>query len=586
MIGGDEILDHLLAMAIIWGAAIAAGLLPALMLPTPFDRRDCLIASPILGCAWWTAAFYLFAFPGGLMIAAAVTGLLAIAAAAIMLIRKRRRTAKSRVSPLACLVLLAGCCAYITPLFVQHAPLGRESWKAALSARQIGPAAGMQTGPAEKPGISGQFLQGAPVMAGLAVWAGCSPLGAMLAEGQFVMSLLILAIYLMVRLSAKRLASAVIAVAVCWILGGTQSMAVTGELPMLTTISLGLLGCRMILDYGRHSRLISIIPVGIAIGAMPMINVFGAGSWALFAAGPAALFAILFSRSRLQTLSAGLLAWVAAALVAGAAFLAAKSELESGNYQWLRPGDVEFASVQGGLFSRLGPGLYVMEYLDFCLVLPAMACLIMLFAARRWAALTIILLPASMVAAAVIASIWLLSPAAQLLGPRHDLYWLGPAAGLLFGITWRWGWPRLKGRRISWILAGVFLVAGMARHVEHFQDRAVTAMVDENVWQGLKWAAGRLDPEKDMVLYMFDTPGSLLPAMCGAKAADHSEKSGPYAEELFTYVFMVNSPDIDHDNIRYQVSEISADKLLKPNLSRIVFGNDRVTIYQVEPGRR
>jgi hypothetical protein len=70
--------EHAAGLALVWGAVALAGfaLLPILRL------RVGLVGVPLVGVVYWTLALYLLPFGGGLDIAAALAGVLAMIACA------------------------------------------------------------------------------------------------------------------------------------------------------------------------------------------------------------------------------------------------------------------------------------------------------------------------------------------------------------------------------------------------------------------------------------------------------------------------------------------------------------------------
>src|SRR5260370_35047079 len=88
----DVLAGHLAALLLAWACAWGTGLPLAWLL----NVRIGFAGSPLLGVAYWAAALYCLPFAGGLTVAAAIAGLLAVAG---LLQADAREALRASISP-------------------------------------------------------------------------------------------------------------------------------------------------------------------------------------------------------------------------------------------------------------------------------------------------------------------------------------------------------------------------------------------------------------------------------------------------------------------------------------------------------
>src|SRR5260370_25865169 len=128
----DVLAGHLAALLLAWACAWGTGLPLAWLL----NVRIGFAGSPLLGVAYWAAALYCLPFAGGLPVAAAIAGLLAVA---VLLQADARETLRAAIARLgrADLILGIGCAAYLSIVFIQYVPPGLDAAMHTIAARLI-----------------------------------------------------------------------------------------------------------------------------------------------------------------------------------------------------------------------------------------------------------------------------------------------------------------------------------------------------------------------------------------------------------------------------------------------------------------
>src|SRR5260370_40757218 len=197
----DVLAGHLAALLLAWACAWGTGLPLAWLL----NVRIGFAGSPLLGVAYWAAALYCLPFAGGLPVAAAIAGLLAVA---VLLQADARQALRASIARLgrADLILGIGCAAYLSIVFIQYVPPGLDGAMHTIAARLIAQESGLPISYAP----FAPDLPFPPVNLGLSAFAavvircGADPASAMLACEHLTFSCLLLACYVLLRLGVPR----------------------------------------------------------------------------------------------------------------------------------------------------------------------------------------------------------------------------------------------------------------------------------------------------------------------------------------------------------------------------------------------
>jgi hypothetical protein len=512
MLPPQLILEHLIALAAVWGCALIAGLPLVALLRTPLG----LGGAALLGLAYWAASLYLLPFHHGLDVAIAVAS-----CGFIVTLFMRPAALKRLPTRLRCLaagVLFVGCAGFASLLFTQLVPPGMDASMHTTGARLIAELRGLpQTYAPFAPELHLPAVNlGLPALVAVPIRLGCSPAAAMLAGEQFAYSLFVLSIYLLLRLWAARTAAAVLAVFAVWTTRGAQETVGWGGFPTIAALALGLLAARLLIDLARHPNYRLAGVLGLTIGALPLTHGVSAATW-FYAVAPVPLLVGLATARRRQR-AVGSLAVAAAVasfvLLAYRAF--GRAQVGQEEIDWVRASYANFFPTEDGWqLLRVVPA-YIKTNAGSVGVWPGVVAVVVLLI-RGWFRAAAALAGAFVLLCCVVADarFWVL-PMSILLYPERAVYWATPLAAVAMTLAWRSlgsGVRGLVSLRVA--LLGILIPAAGLKHVQGFQRDAIAATVSRAEWSALLWSAANLNAKSDLVESSYKTAGSYLPAVAG-----------------------------------------------------------------------
>jgi len=593
MIPPAELLSHLWAWALVWALVILPGAAMARLLPAPLRNRESWAAWPMLGAAYWAAAVYLLPIPYALP--AALVLVVAMAALAILRPNRPRGAANRRRHPLAGMILAAGCLSYATPLFVQHVPHGMDASRYAAGAPLVAANAYRlpRTLDPLVPGVPfGASNHGATVLAAMTLPLGAASWEAVIAESHLAFACLVLGSYLLLRLFSRRLTSACVAVASAWFTRNSQYTLGWGGWTNMLCLGMALLATRAIIDSWRRGGLRGAAPLGLLIGALPLIQGTVAAGWLYVAVPAAALTGALCSRRRRAGLAACLAGAAVAAVVLGAYVLTAHPTLTADAKAWIH----DWQRLHGpdgegwSLVAAVAP--YVARATDENLFYLGAAALAFLLARGRWRPAALLLLATATVAAIIVNhESWLL-PGSPLLYPERALYWTPVIAGACVALAWRALPARVRSdRRVMLACAAVLFAWSFARHMEYYQKVAREKVISEPAWRALLWARENLRGRGAVVADAYNTAGAYLPAVAEVAATQyhlHVDQICPRQPlpppRTPTHVFYMDPWATNQKSLKpwqYEPDRQKLAELIARRAGRVVFDAGGVRIYEL-----
>jgi hypothetical protein len=599
MISITELAQHFWAAAVLAAAVCVPGYGLAICFPAPLRNRDGWAAWPALGVAYWAAALYLLPVPGGLWLAMAAAVPLATlrASTAVRVLRTTRnvqppRSAACRARRTACSILALGCAAYATPLLTQHVPPGMDASRYTYSARLIAARAGL-------PGTLAPFApavpfgaanHGLPATAAVAIACGASPASAVLAGIPLSLTTLVLSLYVLVRLIARRTAAAVIAVATAWLARDAQNTLTWGGFPCVLALAIGIVAARVLIDVLRHPNGRAMVPLGLLAGGLPLVHACTAVGWLYIGAPVAAVVGWCVSRARGRGLRVAALGAAVALGIVLMYVLVARPGLDEQAAQWVRTNELHGRLGDPGAPQLLNACRYLATASGRMLTGLFIAGLAVLATRIRVAALATILALLSLNLLVLVNASFESLPGSLLLYPTRLRLFPVAIAALTIALAWRVIARRVRAsHRTATAASGVLLIVALTYNLRYFQRTAVRPAVGDGAWQALLWAQAHLDPRETFVANIYGDAAAYLPGVAGiavshfhANIADQS----PAAEEQsrsrrVTHVFLTKPVPAAKSLDPARASSLQAS--VKQSGSELLFTNEAVDIYRLPP---
>ncbi len=510
MIPINLLLEHFLALGLLWAWALVAGLPLIILLRVPLG----LTAAVPLGITVWTIALYVFCFPHGLICAAAL-GVLS-ATAVWRCCPSVSRTPFTRVPSKSGLILLIGCAAYATLLVTHYVPPGMDASMYATAARLI---AQQQRLPYTYAPIVPQLHLpavnlGIPALAAVAIWCGVSPVSAILASEQLTFSVFILTTYFLLRLWTTRLVAAFLAVYATWNAAGVQKTVEWGGFPTVMALALGLFAMRLLIDLTRRPSYRTALPLGFTVASVPLVHGISAAVW-LYAAAPMVLLLMIKSRQRRAAMkplaaSAGI-----ALLVVAVYFAVGRVVISGAALDWVRDWQARYAPRNEGWLALFSGLPYIRQTEGNAFRAGLLAAGVLLIRRRYYPVIAVA--ASTLVLSLLIANSkhWLL-PLSALLYPERVVYWTAPLSAVAMALAWQSLSTKVRRSPMGrLIVPGVLALIAFGSQVQNFQRSAFRPTITRPQWQALLWAAENLDREHDYVSASYNSTGSYLPAVAG-----------------------------------------------------------------------
>ncbi len=593
MIDTPAFADHIWALVVLLVASAAPGSVLVRLAPR-LRGLDAWCATLLLGAAYWSAAAYLLPFRGGLLLA----GTLA-AAALCTLLRKRQRAVlrlRSRRAILAAAVLVGGAFPYLTPLWFKYVPDGMDASRYMVSTRLITEHGRIPESWAPfAPQIPfGSANHGAAVIAAVADAAGATSASAVLAVIPLTFASLIAGLFLVLRLAARRVPAAIMAVALAWLANQAQRTLDWGGFPEVLALAVGLLALRLLVDTLRGKGASLSLPLGLCVAAMPLLHGCIAAGWLHVLAPLAAVVGLRLSRRWQRGLGYTGSAAVVAGVILAAYLLTSQPILDDDAKAWIRANELDQAPQATGFTLLRASAGYLLRWMGRFPSLLLVAALFVLAFKRRFAWFSLVvaalLLNALMVANArheLLPTTWLLYPTRL-----RELPLVVLAVALL--LAWRaLQRPRPVRPRVAAILATSLLVAAATHHWRYYQRVATQPVIGPAAWRVLTWARANLPPEESFVAGYYGAAGVYLPGVAGIAFTDaHYHIADQYAagrrmaaERPITHVLL-----IERDAIRTEYGRDEHDRLhehyqqlIDRRLGTRQFGVGPVRLYRLGP---
>jgi hypothetical protein len=501
--------QHLVALVLVWGWAILAGL--ALL---PWLRgRVGVVAAPLVGVVFWALALYLLPFSGGLDVAAA----LVIALAAFNWVRGHRPDFSRlwRRRSWSMLVLAIGVVPYLTTVLSHYVPYGSDSTMYMTAAGLIARARCL-------PATYAPLLPDVPLppvnlgissLAAIAIRCGGEPGAVGLAMHHLTFSCLILATYFLLRRWVSRPCAAVLAVVSVWMARASQSTVGWGGFPTVLSVAIGVFAARMLLCHSRGFNWRLSLVTGASLAAMLVIHGVGAGTW-IYCAG---IWAVLASIAMSRSLRVTLVGLATSALFA-AAFLGVYKcvghlHVDGSGMEMTR----KFVQINAPTEEGFGAWWVALGYIrkdgGTLVSLAGLAACMLLVLRRQWRALALLAGPVLALPTAVADARWYVLPGSFLLYPDRVLYWTAPVAVVAMALA-------LRGLRDFWVnpwrarFAALIALAIAGYSQNQFYQKTVREdFVPREGFEALVWARRHLDPATDYVMSSYVCWGNYLPAV-------------------------------------------------------------------------
>ena len=549
------LLEHVAALSLIWFWAIVGGSPLTVFLGKKWGHGETLLASSILGAAYWAAALYLLPFAGGWILATS----LGLFSSAIMIhrwwyseeISEIASSDEKRNGLFAACLLVFGAATFSTPLITQYTPTGMDASMHSTHARLIAENGTLPAtyGPFASTVHFPPVNQGLPALAAMAIRTGVAPESAILASGQYTFAILLLATYLLCRAWLRHIPSAVLAVAFTWLNRGAQDTIGWGGFPTITGVAVAILATRLMVDAALNRSIRLALPMGMAIGSIPLIHGMSASSWVYSVAPVFALLAWWSSADRLR-FAVTMLATVACSFVVVMAYmLVGQPTMTEADLVWQRNWQAKFIPQGEGWELLAGIPDYISFHTgDFAFSLIFVACIVLL-ATRQWRMLLAATSTFGLITLLVINSKYWLIPGSSIICPLRTIYFLPVMTAVAFG----WAWIGINERirlnpNVGRFLGILLFIIALTQNFPFFQRQAVRPMISRQDYQALKWAEQNLDPKRDYVQSPYNTAGSYLPSVAGiASTGWHmhltniAEHDQMMRQRRITYIFEAGS---------------------------------------------
>ena len=513
------LLEHAVALVLLWGVA----LLPGLALAPWLRLRVGLAAAPVVGVIYWSIALFLLPFAYGLDVA---LGLLVLIGGAALWSGARQRWPFWRRLGWSHAILILGSAPFLSTLIVHYVPQGMDAsmhtTAAALIARHGGLPANYAPYAPDVPFATVNL--GLPAVAAVAIRLGGDPAAVMLASQHLTFACLILATYVLLRRWTSCNPAAILAVVSVLMARATQATIGWGGFPTVMSVAVGILAVHLLLQLARSASLIHAVSTGAAIAAIPLVHGIGGGTWLYCVAPFTVLGCFATSMSLRQSCRGMAIAAVSACAILGVYRLAGAVQVSADDITATKIYVQSMAPPEDD-WRALGSALLLLRKDTGTVLLNGGWFAVLVLALRgRWRPALLLSSAWVMLAFVVANARWYFLPGSFLLYPDRVLYWAMPLSIVSLALAWRTlpvGVATMHPMN-KLLAAGTLLLAGYF-HLLYYQRPVREGSLGSDAWETLAWARSHLRPGVDFVRADYNTAGAYLPAlaMVGCTGSHH-----------------------------------------------------------------